>query len=72
MDWHLIISALGFGVSTSIFVWKMGAFTSRLETILGSLKDEVKEMKKNATDIARLDERLNGHETRLVSLETKK
>ncbi len=78
MDWHLVITALSFAVTTAVFIWKMGGFTSRLETILhslqkqlSSLEGEVKEMRQDAIDIARLETRLDAHDSRISNLESK-
>lgn len=58
MDWHLIGMFFGYALTVGAFLWKMGGFTSRLETILLNLKDEIVPLKSHESKIARLEERV--------------
>lgn len=60
MDLHTLLMLVGYSGTVAVFIWKMGAFTGRLETILMGMKDEIAELKD--TVIVKLQERVSNLE----------
>ena len=59
LTWETLVTFVGYGLTVGAFVWRMGVFTSKLETVLMALKEEITPMKAHEAKIARLEERVH-------------